>query len=302
MNKTMKNLMKSSILAAVLLAAPVVLQAQEPSFTGHYVPGVEGIKGATLPPPGFYIRNYNVFYYANRLNDGGRDRVPGDFRAFVYANLMRGIWITDWTFLGGNVGMDAILPIVYTDLTFPDGSKDSKLGVGDIFFEPITLSWHQDRYSAAFGYSFFAPTGSSKPGTARPGKGFWTHMLTGGVTLHLDEEKTWSLSLLNRYEFNTREDESNIRPGQVWTLEYGLGKTLTPTIEAGLSGYCQIQTTRDSGTGASNVKDQIFAAGPEIVMFCPRLTLFASLRYAFEFRAKDRPQGHTTTLTLTKPF
>ena len=33
--------------------------------TGHYVNGVEGIKAATLPPPGFYYRLYNVFYNAD---------------------------------------------------------------------------------------------------------------------------------------------------------------------------------------------------------------------------------------------
>ena len=29
-------------------------------ITGHYVAGVEGIKASTLPPPGFYLRDYNI--------------------------------------------------------------------------------------------------------------------------------------------------------------------------------------------------------------------------------------------------
>ena len=35
--------------------------------TGHYVNGVEGIRAATLPPPGLYYRLDNVFYNADRL-------------------------------------------------------------------------------------------------------------------------------------------------------------------------------------------------------------------------------------------
>ena len=47
-------------IAGVLLV-PVLLQAQP---TAHYPPGIEGIKGASLPPPGFYLRDYNYAYFA----------------------------------------------------------------------------------------------------------------------------------------------------------------------------------------------------------------------------------------------
>jgi hypothetical protein len=40
--------------------------------------------------------------------------------------------------------------------------------------------------------------------------------------------------------------------------------------------------------------------GPEINLFMPQLPMFASLRYVHEFSAKDRPEGNTVTLTLTK--
>ena len=99
-------------------------QSAPPSFTGHYVPGVEGVKGASLPPPGFYVRDYNVFYTAGQLNDASGNKVPLNVDAFVYANLIRGIWITDWKVLGGNYGMDMIVPIQYTKLSIKDGRLD----------------------------------------------------------------------------------------------------------------------------------------------------------------------------------
>ncbi len=39
------------------LAAPQAL-----AVNGHYAPGVEGIKGASVPPPGSYYRGYLVHY------------------------------------------------------------------------------------------------------------------------------------------------------------------------------------------------------------------------------------------------
>lgn len=290
-----------------LLALPSLLFAQgAPSFTPHYVPGVEGIKGASLPPPGFYVRDYNVFYFADQLNDADGNKVPLNVDAFVYANLVRGIWITDWKVLGGSVGMDMIVPLVNTSLSVKNGSStlydDAIFGVGDLYFEPLTLSWHGKRYDAAFGYSFFAPTGCSSPGTAKPGKGFWTQMLTLGGTVYLDEAKSWSLSALNRYELNSEETDTGITPGQAWTVEWGLSKAVSKAVEVGLAGYYQLQTTADSGSGGSDALDQVVGIGPEISTFCPKLGLFASLRYIREFAAKDRTEGNTVTLTLTRGF
>src|ERR1017187_5227574 len=89
-------------IAIVVTAVPMLLQAQP---TAHYVPGVEGIKGASLPPPGWYVRDYNYFYTADQLNDGsGNKNAAADLDALTYANIPRLIWITDKKFLGGFVG------------------------------------------------------------------------------------------------------------------------------------------------------------------------------------------------------
>lgn len=282
-------------------------QAQPaPSYTGHYVPGVEGIKGASLPPPGVYVRDYNAFYWANQLNGPNGTEGPANFNVFAYANLIRPIWITEWTVLGGNFGMDMIVPLQYTDLTVKMGGAtayDAQIfGIGDLYFEPATLSWHGKQWDAAFGYSFFAPTADSEPGTAKPGKGYWTQMLTAGATLYFDEAKTWSLSLLNRYEFNMEDENTGITPGQEWTLEWGLGKGVSKLVELGISGYCQMQTTSDSGSGASPNLDQALALGPEVTVVWPQTGILFSLRYLHEFDVYDRPQGNIGVLTLTRRF
>ena len=233
-----------------LPALPGLLQAQP---SAHYVPGSEGIKGASLPPPGFYVRDYNLAYYATRLNDasGNNAHVP-DFRAFTYANVPRVIWITDTQVLGGYVGVDALLPFVYQSLRVP-GYDHGTFGVGD-FFAEATLSWHPKQFDFSAGGGVWAPTGDSptQPGpSTRAGLGYWTLMQTAGATWYIDEEKTWAVSALNRYEFNTEQRDTHITPGQAYTLEWGVSKTVAKVVDLGVVGYYQQQVTTDSGTGAS---------------------------------------------------
>jgi len=299
MNRTLHLL----TVAGLLTAWPGLVSAQP---SAHYVPGVEGIKGASLPPPGVYGKDYNVFYFADRLNDEHGDEIAAaDARAFVYANVPRLIWITPQKVLGGFVGVDALLPFQYTDLevTTPGGPfSDNTFGVGDLFAE-ATVSWHMDQADFAVGYGIWAPTGeSSTTNPTKPGAGYWTHMFTAGMTWHLDADKKWAVSGLCRYEINHEKEDTDWTPGQVFTLEWGASYALSQTVDVGLAGYYQQQVTTDSGSGASDIKDKVVALGPELVMFCPKLKLFTSLRYNYEILAEDRLQGHTVALTFTKIF
>jgi len=287
---------------SVLLLALVPTAWSQP--TAHYVPGVEGLKAASLPPPGIYVRDYNVFYESSQLNNDVGDKIgPADAKASIYANVPRVLWITDTKFLGGYVGVDALLPLQYTalDVTTPGGPyDDSTFGVGDVFAE-TTLSWHPKQFDLAVGAGFWAPTGDSAvPPTVRAGQGFWTVMFTAGATWYLDAERSWSVSALNRYEINTESRDTGITPGQAYTLEWGFGHTFNKTIEVGLVGYYQQQTTFNSGSGASSALDRVAAMGPEVGMFYPKQKLGWSLRYLSEFMAENRLQGQTLVFTVTK--
>src|SRR5512141_1558331 len=112
--------MKPNRFAALLLAATPSLVLAQPA--AHYVPGVEGIKGASLPPPGVYLRDYNVFYFANQVNDSHGSKIGAvDPDAFIYANVPRLLWITKAQVLGGFIGVDALLPLQYTSLKIEPG-------------------------------------------------------------------------------------------------------------------------------------------------------------------------------------
>lgn len=283
--------------AAITFSLAGRLVAQSPEFTGHYPPGSEGLKAATLPPPGLYFRDYNCFYYADRFPGG-----PRDFKAWAYVNAARLLWITRFKILGADYGADLLLPFGYSEVAAP-GLADKEYSVGDIYFAPVVLSWHPKRFDFAVSYGFWAPSGNYSPEIpARLGKGFWSHMFTAGATWYPDDAKKWSLSILSRYEIQTEDTDFDITPGNAYTMEWGIGRTVVGTLDVGAVGYWQLQTTRDSGTGASGVEDHVVGLGPEVGGVIPKAGIIATLRYLREFEARDRPEGNTVTLTLTKRF
>jgi len=290
--------------------------------TGHYVNGVEGIKGASLPPPGKYLRVYSALYTAGKLTDQDGDSInavpnpqgpeeppiPVDFDVTVFALVPRFIWISDMEVLGGNLGADALIQLIYTDVELDPVMSDDQFSMGDLYVEPCVVAWHGPRYDAAAGLSAYIPIGDYKSSDpASPGKDFWTGMLTAGATLYLDAERTWSASILARYETHSEKDGSDVTLGDDFHFEWGVGKTLQKTWDVGVSGYCHWQVSDDCGddvdadaTWDKDVHDSVLAVGPEVVGFCPKTKAFVSLRSLWEFNAEDRPEGNITCLTVTK--
>ncbi len=100
----------------------------------------------------------------------------------------------------------------------------------------------------------------------------------------------------------TKTMTTGITPGQYWTLEWGIGKSLTKTVEVGVTGYVQAQTTLASGLEASIEKDHVAGIGPEINLACPKLGLSTSIRYLREIGAHNRTEGNVLNLTFTRRF
>lgn len=294
----MKTRIQFLLLAASLVALPGILQAQP---SAHYVPGSEGIKGASLPPPGVYARDYNYFYWAGQFNDSsGNDLHVPNADVFTYANIPRLIWITDKKVLGGFIGVDGLLPLVNQSVK-AGGFDSSTFGIGDFFAEG-TLSWHIKQFDFAVASGVWSPTGDSgKPPTTRIGAGYWTFMQTAGATWYIDEAKTWAVSALNRYEFNTEQRDTDVTPGQAYTLEWGISKGVCKEAELGVVGYYQRQVTANSDS-SSSTRNSVAAIGPEVSFMFPKQMFFVSVRYNYEFMAENRAQGNAVTLTLTKRF
>lgn len=290
----------------VFIAGSMNLQAQE---TGHYVPGIMGIKAATLPPPGSYYIMHNVYYSANKFNDGDGNDADINFDLDVFVSAQRFVHVWEDVFLGANYAVNVIVPLVYTNISIGAYNvDDNAFGLGDIIIDPLVLSWNKKKYDVAFGLGAIAPTGSydiTEP--ASTGKSWWTGMLTLGGTYYFDSHKSWSASILSRYEIHSKKKDYDITAGNDFTFEWGIGKTIPAKSiwTFGVSGYAHWQVTEDKGNDIQydpSIKDKVFAIGPEADIFIPSIKFSMELRGLFEFGAVDRPQGATYCLSLIKVF
>ena len=291
--------MKTTRIASA--AALALLVAAGAQAEGHYVPGVEGMQGPSVPPPGVYYLGYLVNYDISSLRaPGSSDAIPGRNKGSVTALANRLVWVTNHKFLGADYGIETIIPVMRTSLDFAN-SKDS--GVGDVYVGPLVLGWHGPQWDAVAAAGMWLDTASTRE-PASPGKGFKSTMLTGGLTYYFDGAKTITGSALARYEFNSRKD-NGIRPGQQLTVEWGLGKSFG-TFSAGLVGYSQWQTTKDHGVGASNDKSSVHAVGAEVVYPIPSAGVFLKAAAYKEVSAKGgtnpQPKGSLVRFSLVKAF
>jgi hypothetical protein len=297
----MKTKLVRISLAAAMVALATQLQAQSLPVGSHYPIGAEGIKAASLPPPGFYVRDYNYFYTADKVNG-----MPNGPDVFAYCQAPKLVWMTPWSICGVNYGMDMIIPFVYKNVSAPFGDGH-QFNLGDIYFSPLVLSWHLKQFDIAAAYGIYAPSGNFYGGPpvqtlTSPGNGYWSHMFTLGAVWYPDTNKTWAVSLLNRYEINTEQDHTDITPGNMLSMEWALSKTILPGVDVGPVGYYQQLVTRDSGTGASSDYSNVVGIGPEVAVTWEKIGLISTLRYEYEVMSHDRPQGETVVLTLTKRF
>lgn len=300
--------MKRVLLLALVLFCGLG-SGQAMAAAGHYVNGGEGIKVASVPPPGgtgFYWKMYNMFYNASRMKTDKGKKAPGNFDVSVYALANRFIYSSDIEILGGNLLFDAIIPVSYTDISYkgigPASFSDNKFGLGDIYVDPLFIGWHGERWDALAAFGIYFPTGEfDKNEPASPGMGFWTFMFSLGGTVYFDEAKTWSASILARYEIHTEQDETDITPGNHFHFEYGIGKNING-FDIGVAGYCHWQVTDDSGPGTTSDKEQAYAIGPEIGYTFESIGLNVSLRTLWEFENRNKSQGNMTSLNFVYAF
>jgi hypothetical protein len=274
--------------------------------TGHYVPGIEGIKMATAPPPGFYYKLYNVFYYSDTFRSVHDSQ---QFQPAIQDFIMvhRPIWVTNKKLFGADYIVTALFPFTYADINIREaGLHDKSWSLGDICVEPFCLDWHRERWDAMFSLAVYMPTGNHSPRRpALPGKDFWTLLVSIGPTIYLDSEKTWAISTLLRYELHSRKHDADIRPGDDLSFDACISKSFGRLWDIGLCGYGHWQLTDDRGDDIdydNSIHDRVFGLGPEITIYVPFLKLKFQFRTQFEFGARDRTEGMITNFSFTKIF
>lgn len=288
----------SAALALVATLAGGAVQAE-----GHYVTGVEGLQGSSVPPTGNYYLGYLVNYDINGFQaPDAKDGIGGSGQVTALANRL--VHITDTKLFGADYGFETIIPVLRSSVKVgPLDASDS--GVGDVYVGPLVLGWHGQQWDAVAAAGMWLDTAPNTLGDpTSPGKGYQSTMLTGGLTYYFDQQKSISGSALFRYEYHGKKD-NGVRPGDQLSLEWGLGKNYG-AYSLGVVGYSQWQLSDDKGAAATAGKAERHALGAELVYPVASAGLFlkgaAYKEFSVHGGSGPEPKGNLFRLSLVKPF
>jgi hypothetical protein len=306
---------------------------------GQYANPMVGIS----PHPGFCFTEYLSYYTADKLKDNNgrtlslaKDGAELD-RSSAYASGNSILWISNLKILGGSYGARFVVPverlITMTDVFSFFGPKhlsEGIGGIGDIYFDPLILSWHQKQglFHITTGLDITAPTGSyNERRMISVGRNLWTFTPAFQITAFFPWYPKLSAGMRFDYSFNTTNDDfiinpataakignialtglkTHITPGQEFHFDYGIGYSLTKLdaahqFQVGIVGYYYQQVTDDkTGEGkVENDRGRVFAIGPGLWYNHKKWNI--GLQEFIETGVRNRTQGCFTLSTITYSF
>jgi hypothetical protein len=151
-----------SVMTAGMICFPITLVLGQSPFNEHYLIGSEGIEAGSLPAPGIYIDDVNLYEHLHVADNFD------DLRTSSYIIAPRARWLSGETFLGASYGVELMLPIICQDATLQrqffgqSGTFSlSQWEAADLEISPFLLSWHLKHFDIRVGYSFWVPTGDN---------------------------------------------------------------------------------------------------------------------------------------------
>jgi hypothetical protein len=303
---------KMKLLAAVVVLLCVAAPAYALNQPAVNLGFTNFLDGAS-PGPGWYWTTYLQVLHATDLkNDAG---LPEDINLDGFLNLNQIIYQSDVTFLGGNPGIDIIVPFV--DIDADDHPVvNAQDGMGDLLIGPF-IQWGPHMlfgrpYFHRFELQVTAPTGeNSSSKVINPGADVWTinpyyaftYFLTPKLSTSLRFHYLWSSENDN---FSDMFPGADIQPGQAIHLNYAMAYAVTEQLRLGVAGYYLKQLEEDDVSGGRvppglDEEEEVFAIGPGMVWhISPSLTFMGAVNW--ETSAENRPEGVRSTLRLIWKF
>jgi hypothetical protein len=280
---------------------------------GVYPLGMSATNSGVTPDPGFIYSNQLLFYSRDEVKDrnGNTLLITGNNSVLMDMNSL--IWVSTIEFLGGaRYSALATLPIAKNDLTSDiNGNISGGSGFADSYYVPIVLGWNKERVAIRVLYGFLAPTGRFAAGANdNVGSGYWTNALSSGQTFYLTKDKSWGVSAYEMYEFHTIQEGTRTHPGQTFDIDYSLTKTLTlskaPTLQIGIAGYEQRQTTATTGPAVTpeetTERYAVNAAGVASNVTLSNRKVNLALRFFEEFANRSTFQGYSLQFSGSVSF
>jgi len=296
----------AGILAAASMSAQGDTMAPGARSASSVILGAEGWTCGALPPPGFYLLNYSLYYYAHQIKGQDSGEVDGapfrDFKASASASVFRPVYVSEKTLFGANLAWHAVIPLVHKNQE-SDVFDDTMDGVGDITISPLILSWHKPPFHWAAGMDVVTPTGHySSTDLTTIGNNHWTFEPVFAISYLGENGLMADLKLM--YDFHTRDSALDYREGQQFHLDYNVGVALgqDKALKVGVAGYYLTSTENDSGPAGTlpDSKENVFALGPS-VMYC-KGKWSVEAKVLFETDAQNRPEGTASWLKIVYSF
>jgi hypothetical protein len=303
----------------LILAFGAMPDSAVSQFSGHNSKGDYGMFSGTQSPPGWYLAAPMFYRYsAPEFRDrNGDPQTAIEHGGSTEANalLLGAIWVSEHKVLGGNYSFVVFPGVTNNALGFPPTGVDTQTssGLADLYVQPINLGWTTSRADFIAGVGVFAPTGEFEAGgESNRGLGMWSYELFAGTTLYFDEARTWSFAATAFYETHGKKDGTDIRVGDILTLEGGLGKSfMQGAASAGIAYYGQWKISDDDfGVELPTLpnrrlgRSRVYGIGPELtVPLATKKALYGllNLRYFWETGARSALQGNTFVATMSFP-
>lgn len=292
---------------SLLVAGLVILAAANAQQLGHYIGGFTGLESGSTAPPGLYVAGFGLIEPLDTIKGPTGDTI---LRPKIDVSGAIAVYqvVFPQKIFGGNYTIAFMVPVLNNrfNSNLFDVSAETA-GVSDVLLMPFGLGWTKGQVDYTANYSVYFPSGSFDPNMAlNPGLGFWEHQIQAGLTWNIDKKKRWNAAGLTTWEINQSKNGVDIKPGPIFTGEYGFGRrffTKYNLMNAGVVGYASQKLSPDSGSAINPLikgyLDRGFGSGAEWKFTDPKHRLAYDVRYQWQYGAQLRTQGKILIFSVT---
>lgn len=289
------------VLVSLITLSPPTLAQQ----IGHYIGGFTGLENGTSAPPGVYVAGFGLIEPIDTIkgpngNTVLRPKIDVSGAIAVYQVVF------PKKILGGDYAIAFMVPVLsnrFNSNLFNVSAETT--GVSDILVEPIGLGWTKGRVDYTANYSYYFASGEFDPNSPlNAGLGFGEHQIQAGLTYNIDKKKLWNIAGLTTWEINQSKSGVDIKPGPIFTGEYGLGyRFFKYQMNAGIVGYASQKLSPDSGSGINPLirgdLDRAFGGGLEWKYTDIKHKLAYDVRYESQYGVQLRTAGKILVFSIT---
>ncbi|WJS95894.1 transporter [Flavobacterium johnsoniae] len=316
--KAKNNYSKKVLQSALLIMMLFVFFIGNAQLKGGHILGAMGLQSGTQAPENtlsVYVPAY--IYTANCLRNADGDKI-GNPDLTMFITGVGANYVSDFKILGANYGATILLAGASNTIQGSYIDSKSSFAFTDMYVQPIQLGWHNKKADFVFSYQMYIPTGKYElGGSNNSGLGMFMNEFSAGTTLFFNEKKTFHFSALAAYEINGKKKDTDIKTGDILSIEGGLGKTFycmnaektapKGILNAGLIYYFQYKVSDDKIPVGSFLvlepdKDHVSALGAEVNYLHIGCMTQAGFRWVSELGAVNRFQGNTFFITLAHVF